>query len=185
VGVLPQLDGLVIPSPKGSFFSMTLFDPLFSGFDLAACETKVVIDDQRLEFVGQFDQAFINARANPGARKYGVLFSGPNGCLFLLLLISLLSQGLESLQLVFCHSSINLPNRDQLSTSPLANGGFATALILTIFQNLPKLPTTSLTNSSFKMLILSNPLDPSSIYFDRCSTTNLLISIRTLLLRML
>jgi hypothetical protein len=55
---------------------------LFSGFDIAARETKVVIDDQRVEFVGQFDQAFIDARANPGTRKYGVLFSGPNGIIF-------------------------------------------------------------------------------------------------------
>ena len=113
VGVLPQLDGLVIPSPKGSFLSTTLSDSLFSGFDIATCETKVVIDDQRLELVGQFDQAFIKAKANPGAGKYGVLFNGPNGHLFLFLLISLLSQGLGSLLLVFCRSSINLPNRDQ------------------------------------------------------------------------
>ena len=145
----------------------------------------MVIDDQRLEFVGQFNQGFEYAQANPkDDRKYGVLFSGPNGQLVLFLLISFLSQGLGNLQLVFCRSSINLPNRDQLSTSPLAASGFATASPK-VFLTSTKLPTTSLTNSSFKMLILSNPLPLSSIYFDRCSTTNMLISTRTPLLRML
>ena len=46
------------------------------GFDLSASSTKIILDSQRIGFVQEFDAGFMPSKA---ARKYGVLFSGPNG----------------------------------------------------------------------------------------------------------
>ena len=80
LGVVPQLDFDVIPSPEGLIKACVtqLLNNINLGFDLSYSSTKLVLDSQRIDFVQEFDAGFIN-KLRRTARKYGVLFSGPSG----------------------------------------------------------------------------------------------------------
>ena len=77
LAVLPKINPLIIPSPKGTSACSYGRNSFIVGFKLATSETKVVLDDQRVQFAKEFDDGIVNAI--PGDVQYGVLFSGPNG----------------------------------------------------------------------------------------------------------
>ena len=77
LAVLPKINPLIVPSPKGESACSYDCDYFIVGFILESSETKIVLDDQRVQFAKEFDDGIVNAI--PGGRKYGVLFSGPNG----------------------------------------------------------------------------------------------------------